>query len=167
MKRLFVNVSAVIVSAFLTATANAQNNEAKESTQSKNAQTTEAGKSTASRTKSDQVPAVVIMHYAVATETGCWATFYDEENFKGTSLTLTGRTAMPDVDFDLKPYRLGGSPDSLIVGPEASLELYGDEEFKDTDHVFLANERIDDLSLKPFWDDIESVRLKCTDTKAK
>jgi hypothetical protein len=99
----------------------------------------------------------------MTSETGCWATLYDHEDFLGNQITLTGRQDLEDVEFDLKPYALGGEPDSVSVGPQATLELYGDEEFQDRDHVFTAGQTVANLKQTPFWDDVESVRLKCAD----
>ncbi len=104
----------------------------------------------------------VYTYQALATDEDCWATFYDKDNYKGANLTLAGKHTLGDVDFDLKPYTLGGDPDSVKVGSKATLYLYGDEDYKDLDYTIKPNAELAKLKKIPVWDDIESVRLTCS-----
>lgn len=110
----------------------------------------------------NQVPVLVLTHPSLATASGCWATLFDDDNYYGRSITLYGEQNLADVDLDMKPYVIGGDPDSVIVGPKATLALYGDEDYEDLDHTFAADSKVPDLDKEPFWQKIESVRLNCT-----
>lgn len=108
-------------------------------------------------------PMVFVMtYYSLATESGCFATFYASKDFRGERLTIAGNNSLRDIEFDLKPYRLGGYPESVEVGPRAILELYGNENFTDLDYKLKPGEKVSDLKNKPFWDNIESLILKCS-----
>jgi hypothetical protein len=60
---------------------------------------------------------------ATAVQSGCWATFYDERNFNGSSLTLVGPVALQSLDKG-SAQQLKHELKSVVTGPRATLVLY-------------------------------------------
>ena len=60
---------------------------------------------------------------AEALQSGCWATFYDERNFNGDSLTLVGPVELTTLDKG-SARQLKRDIKSVVTGPRATLLLY-------------------------------------------
>ena len=56
-------------------------------------------------------------------QSGCWATFYDERNFSGSSMTLIGPVELKTLDRG-SAQQLRRDIKSVITGPRATLTLY-------------------------------------------
>lgn len=90
---------------------------------------------------------------------GCWARVYDGHDFKGDWLTVVGPNAAPDMTVVEKNWT--GEIDSVEVGPNAKLTLYGGKSYTDKDIVFNAGTRTGNLRKVHALDDIESMILEC------
>ncbi len=60
---------------------------------------------------------------AAQVQSGCWATFYDERNFNGDSLTLVGPVDLKTLDKD-SARQLKRDFKSVATGPRATLVVY-------------------------------------------
>ena len=70
--------------------------------------------------------AVVVLPTSGAAEqmrAGCWASFYDERNFSGSSLTLVGPAELRTLDKG-SAQQLKRDIRSVVTGPRATLVLY-------------------------------------------
>jgi hypothetical protein len=56
-------------------------------------------------------------------QSGCWATFFDERNFNGSSMTLVGPVELKTLDRG-SAQQLKRDIKSVITGPRATLTLY-------------------------------------------
>lgn len=127
------------------------------------AQTTPSGP-----TPTDNQPEPVIMLVPVeisnkALESGCWAQFYDQRNFKGEILTLVGPADLSSSDKG-SGRQFKRNIDSLVLGPKATLKVFEHQMFKDKAIDFVANSREPGLIKKlGIGGRIQSLQLKCTD----
>ncbi|MDQ6685892.1 MAG: hypothetical protein M3Z16_12295 [Pseudomonadota bacterium] len=109
--------------------------------------------------------AIVVLPTSGAAEqmrTGCWASFYDERNFAGDSLTLVGPADLPTLDRD-SARQLKRDIKSVVTGPRATLVLY-EKQFLSARFVgFQPGTRESGLVEKlGFGGRIESMRLTCS-----
>jgi hypothetical protein len=115
---------------------------------------------------SDNQPAPMVMLVPIAIsdpamQSGCWAQFYDERNFKGDILTVAGPMQLATTD-KAGGRQLHRSIDSLTVGPKATLTVYEHKLFRDKSVTFAPNSREAGLIKKlGFTGRIESLKLDC------
>ncbi|WP_151635094.1 beta/gamma crystallin domain-containing protein [Noviherbaspirillum aerium] len=96
-----------------------------------------------------------------AVKTGCWARIYDDRNFSGGALTLSGPLSMPTM---LGPFGINwkNRVRSIEVGKNAAVTVYDNMDFKQQITSFSPGERIPDLSKKMgYFDDFSSLRISC------
>jgi hypothetical protein len=108
--------------------------------------------------------AVVVLPTSGAGEqmrSGCWATFYDERNFGGSSLTLIGPVELQTLDKG-SARQLKRDIKSVVTGPRATLTLY-EKQFLSARWVgFTPDSREPGLAEKlGFGGRIESMKLSC------
>ena len=115
----------------------------------------------------DNQPEPVVMLVPVeisnkALESGCWAQFYDQRNFKGDILTLVGPAEVGSADKGTGR-QFKRSIDSLVLGPKATLKVFEHQMFKDKAVDFPANAREAGLIKKlGVGGRIQSLQLECT-----
>ena len=116
--------------------------------------------------KADTRPEPVVMVVPVqltdpALQSGCWVQMYDERNFAGSFITLTGPGELQSFDKD-SGKELRRRIDSLVTGPKATLRVYEHALFKDRTVTFGPNSREPGLITKiGFGGNIQSLRLDC------
>lgn len=94
-------------------------------------------------------------------ESGCWAQFYTDRNFKGDVATLTGPASLDSAD-KMTGKQLKKQIDSLVTGPKATLRVYEHSMFKDRSMAFGPNSREAGLITKlGIGGDIQSLQLDC------
>ena len=97
-----------------------------------------------------------------ALESGCWAQFYGERNFKGEVATLVGPVSLDSAD-KMNGRQLKKEIDSLVTGPKATLRVYEHAMFKDRSVAFGPNSREGGLITKlGVGGHIQSLQLECT-----
>lgn len=98
---------------------------------------------------------------------GCWAKFYDDENYSGDNLTLLGPVDMADMT---GPFGVDwkGKISSVETGPKARVLVYDNENFKDLVATFKPGQKSADVSKKMgFFDEFSSIKIACDNVKAK
>ncbi len=120
---------------------------------------------TASSTAAVEVDtAVVVMPTSGAAEqmrAGCWASFYDERNFNGDSLTLIGPVELTTLDRG-SARQLKRDIKSVVTGPRATLIVYEKQLLSARSVGFQPDNREPSLVEKlGFGGRIESMRLTC------
>ncbi|MEO7057611.1 MAG: hypothetical protein ABI281_00500 [Caldimonas sp.] len=96
-----------------------------------------------------------------AVQNGCWATFFDERNFNGDSLTLVGPAELKTLDKG-SARQLKRDIKSVVTGPRATLLLYQRQFLSARSVGFQPNSREPGLAEKlGFGGRIESMQLKC------
>ncbi len=106
-----------------------------------------------------QVPVQVT---APELESGCWAQFYSDRNFKGDVATLLGPSQLDTAD-KVAGKSLKRRIDSLVTGSKATLRVYEHAMFKDRSAAFGPNSRAAGLiSELGFGGEIQSLQLECT-----
>jgi hypothetical protein len=98
---------------------------------------------------------------------GCWAKFYDDQNYAGDNLTLLGPVDMPDMT---GPFGIDwkGKISSVETGPHARVLVYDNENFKDLVATFKPGQKSADVSKKMgFFDEFSSLKITCDKAKAK
>lgn len=108
-----------------------------------------------------ETPDLVVTGLDFENMTECWAIIYDGPNFNGRSITVVGYTAWADLSLNGWP-NWEGQIDSVIVGPGATLSLYGLPFFADEDHTITGGVSVSNLTEVPLGDALESLRLTCT-----
>ena len=92
---------------------------------------------------------------------GCWATFFDERNFNGSSLTLVGPTELQTLDKG-SARQLKRDIKSIATGPRATLVLYEKQFLSARSVGFQPGSREAGLAEKlGFGGRIESMQLRC------
>ncbi len=92
---------------------------------------------------------------------GCWASFYDERNFSGGSLTLIGPVELSTLDRG-SARQLKRDIKSVVTGPRATLIVYEKQLLSARSVGFQPNSREPGLAEKlGFGGRIESMRLSC------
>ena len=108
--------------------------------------------------------AVVVMPTTGAAEqmrNGCWASFYDERNFNGDSLTLIGPVDLQTLDRG-SARQLKRDIKSIVTGPRATLVLFERQFLSARSVGFQPDSREAGLAEKlGFGGRIESMRLTC------
>lgn len=96
-----------------------------------------------------------------AVQNGCWATFFDERNFTGDSLTLVGPAELQTLDKG-SARQLKRDIKSVVTGPRATLLLYQRQFLSARSVGFEPDSREAGLAEKlGFGGRIESMQLKC------
>lgn len=98
---------------------------------------------------------------------GCWAKFYDNQNYGGDNLTLLGPVDMADMT---GPFGVDwkGKISSVETGPKARVLVYDNENFKDLVATFKPGQKSADVSKKMgFFDEFGSIKIACDNVKAK
>jgi hypothetical protein len=108
--------------------------------------------------------AVIVLPTSGAAEqmrNGCWASFYDDRNFNGGSLTLIGPVELQTLDKG-SAQQLKRDIRSVVTGPRATLTLY-EKQFLSARWVgFTPDSREPGLTEKlGFGGQIESMKLSC------
>lgn len=94
-------------------------------------------------------------------QSGCWAQFYPDRNFKGDVVTLVGPVALDSAD-KVTGRQIRKNMDSLVTGPKATLKVYEHALFKDRTMSFGPNSREAGLITKlGIGGDIQSLQLDC------
>lgn len=97
---------------------------------------------------------------------GCWAKFYDSQNYGGDNLTLMGPVDMADMT---GPFGIDwkGKVSSVETGPKARVLVYDNENFKDLVSTFKPGQKSPDVSKKMgFFDEFSSVKITCDNLKS-
>ena len=98
---------------------------------------------------------------AEALQSGCWATFYDERNFNGDSMTLVGPVDLKTLDKG-SARQLKRDIKSVVTGPRATLLLYEKQLLSARSVGFEPGSREAGLAEKlGFGGRVESMRLSC------
>ena len=98
---------------------------------------------------------------------GCWAKFYDNQNYGGDSLTLMGPIDMADMT---GPFGINwnGKISSVETGPKTRVLVYDNQNFQDLVATFKPGQKSPDVSKKMgFFDEFGSVKIACDNLKAK
>jgi hypothetical protein len=123
------------------------------------------GRSAATSGATDADTAVVLLPTSGAAEqmrAGCWASFYDERNFNGDSLTLVGPVELQTLDRG-SARQLKRDIKSIATGPRATLVLYERQFLSARSVGFQPGSREGGLAEKlGFGGRIESMRLTCS-----
>ena len=108
--------------------------------------------------------AVVLLPTTGAAEqmrAGCWASFYDERNFIGDSLTLIGPVELQTLDQG-SARQLKRDIKSIVTGPRATLVVYQKQTLSARSVGFQPNTREAGLAEKlGFGGRIESMQMTC------
>lgn len=108
--------------------------------------------------------AVVVMPTSgasAAMQAGCWASFYDERNFNGDSLTIIGPVELQTLDKG-SARQLKRDIKSIVTGPRATLVLYERQFLSARSVGFTPDSREPGLAEKlGFGGRIESMKLTC------
>lgn len=107
-----------------------------------------------------EAPSLIVSGLKFEEMTNCWAKLYDGPGFTGSSITLVGYTAWPELDKNDWP-NWKGIIDSVVVGPGAVLTLYGLPLFEDEDQTITEGLSVRSLAEVPPGDAVESLRLTC------
>lgn len=123
------------------------------------------GNSTTATPGSDVDTAIVLLPgtgAAEALQSGCWATFYDERNFNGDSMTLVGPVELTTLDKG-SARQLKRDIKSVVTGPRATLLLYEKQFLSARSVGFTPGSREAGLAEKlGFGGRVESMRLSCS-----
>ena len=115
-------------------------------------------------TAADVDTAVVVLPTTgagAAMQAGCWASFYDERNFNGDSLTLVGPVELQTLDKG-SARQLKRDIKSVVTGPRATLVLYQRQFLSARSVGFTPDSREPGLAEKlGFGGRIESMKLTC------
>lgn len=142
----------------------AQAEKSKSKAQQGNGKSKSEKKSKAASRSGAGVPVLVLIPVVADADSlggGCWARFFDGENFEGDPLTLVGPVDLPNMKFHQRFY--WGGLDSVIVGPKATVIIYDDENYRDRNATLKPGDHIgnlDDQKLGLF-EDIESIKISC------
>jgi hypothetical protein len=95
-------------------------------------------------------------------QSGCWATFFDERNFNGSSLTMIGPVELKTLDRG-SAQQLRRDIRSVVTGPRATLTLYEKQFLSARSVGFQPETREAGLTEKlGFGGRIESMQLRCS-----
>lgn len=110
-------------------------------------------------------PIVVMVPMEISSQalaSGCWVQFYEDQDFKGTMLTLLGPAEFFSWD-KTSGRQFKKSIDSLVLGPKAHLQVFEHRMFKDRTVQFEPNTREGSVVKKlGFGGRIESMKLTCS-----
>ena len=109
--------------------------------------------------------AVVVLPTSGAAEqmrAGCWASFYEERNFVGDSLTLIGPVQLQTLDQG-SARQLKRDIKSIVTGPRATLVVYEKQTLSARSVGFPPNSREGGLAEKlGYGGRIESLQMTCS-----
>lgn len=108
----------------------------------------------------------LLVPVAVSTQTekqskDCWVRLYSGQNFDGRYVTITGPAEVAELR---SPYGTGlNNWESAVVGRNATVLTYDDDDFEDRSATLRGGERYPDLgdSKLGLFQDIESLRVTC------
>jgi hypothetical protein len=91
---------------------------------------------------------------------GCWVRFYDNDDYRGDSVTLSGPLDVPDADRLRSVWR---DWDSAVVGPKARVMIYDDDNYRDRTAMLSAGQQSPDLGARELglFQEINSLRVQC------
>jgi hypothetical protein len=106
---------------------------------------------------------LLVASSALACDTDCWVRIFQKERFNeaGASVTLCGATELPTLKL-LEGRDWRDDIDSIIVGPAATLQAWKDANYRDDYAFFDAGKSYPTLGQYDLEDDIESLKLTCT-----
>jgi len=122
--------------------------------------------STKTWTPADTVDTAVVLlpgtGNAEQLQSGCWASFFDERGFNGSSLTLVGPTELNTLDKG-SAQQLRRDIRSVVTGPRATLVVYEKQFLSARSVGFQPDTREPGLTEKlGFGGRIESMQLRCS-----
>jgi hypothetical protein len=124
----------------------------------------QSGSSGSAGSSGDIDSAVVVLPTTGAAEqmrAGCWASFFDERNFSGGSLTLIGSVELRTLDKG-SAQQLRRDIKSVVTGPRATLVLYEKQFLSARSVGFQPDSREPGLVEKlGFGGRVESMQLRC------
>lgn len=92
----------------------------------------------------------------------CYAEIFEDSDFDKDDPHV--RIQGPAQITNLKDYNgrnWNNEIESIIVGPNATMRVYSDKDFKGIEVVLPANKRVAELSVVNMADEIESIKLTC------
>jgi hypothetical protein len=92
----------------------------------------------------------------------CYAEIFEDSDFDKDDPNV--RIQGPAQITNLKDYsgrNWSNEIESIIVGPNATMKVYSDKDFKGIEVVLPANKRVAELSEVNMSDEIESIKLTC------
>jgi hypothetical protein len=98
---------------------------------------------------------------------GCWVRLYSGDNFEGRYVSVVGPASIPEM---VSPYGTGmNNWESAVVGPNATVTTYDDDNYRSRNATLRANQRYADLddSKLGLFDDIESMKVSCSGSPAQ
>lgn len=112
-----------------------------------------------------KVPVLVMVPVQLKMEDqakGCWAKVYDDEKYKGDSMTLLG-----PIDLAQMRGPLGFSWENMIesveTGPKAQVTIYDNENFRDRAKIIEPGKKVAELDEKlGFFENVRSMKVSCT-----
>lgn len=122
---------------------------------------------TSSETVTVEVPVVVLVPMKVRTDpnlvNGCWVRLFDGTNFKGKDeLTIAGPIQMQSLTMP-SGVKWSRRADSLVVGPKATVQVYGGALFKNKNLTFKADQKVPSLRKElGFLHSIDSLKITCS-----
>lgn len=106
------------------------------------------------------VPPVFAVNESLAD--GCWARLFDGSNYRGNVLTLAGPIDIPQARLGAN-FTWSRKYDSVIVGPNATLTVYDNQDYKDKAATFKPGQKVPDLNEKlGFFENIQSLKVACS-----
>ena len=124
------------------------------------------GACSTTRSAADDPDVAVVLFPGVGSneqlQSGCWATFFDERNFNGSSLTMIGPVELKTLDRG-SAQQLKRDIKSVITGPRATLTLYEKQFLSARSVGFQPASREAGLTEKlGFGGRVESMQLRCS-----
>lgn len=87
---------------------------------------------------------------------GCWVRFYNDSHYEGQQFTIIGPKRIPDM----RTWDTG--IDSAIVGPNARVHAYSDENYLVPTLTLEPGQKVANLHTElGFWKDVESLKVVC------
>ena len=124
------------------------------------------GACSTTRSAADDPDVAVVLFPGVGSaeqlQSGCWATFFDERNFTGSSLTMIGPVELKTLDRG-SAQQLKRDIKSVVTGPRATLTLYEKQFLSARSVGFQPATREAGLMEKlGFGGRVESMQLRCS-----
>jgi hypothetical protein len=92
----------------------------------------------------------------------CYAEIFEDNDFDKDDphVKIQGPTQISNLE-DYSGRNWNNEIQSVIVGPNATMKVYSEKNFKGTELVFPAKKRVAELSEVNMSDEIESIKLTC------
>jgi len=90
----------------------------------------------------------------------CWVKVYQADHFGSTSATIRGPIALPTLD-DLEGTNWTDEIESLVVGPEAEVQVWKSANYVGTAQTFRRGQKVDELDDLDLESDIGSLKVIC------